>query len=98
MAGSRIMITNQAAIRSRIEQQKLSATGYSRQLTLLTISPERRERLETDVRLLQEEIATLEKVAQLERVEPDMERVEVAVRERLQAVRDRMSADPALTH
>jgi HEAT repeat protein len=91
------VIASQADIRSRIEQVKLSDTGYRRQLALLNVSPERRERLETDVRLAQEEIATLETLAQLGRVEPDRDKVEAAARERLDAVRARMSSDPALS-
>src|SRR5207248_3302797 len=91
------LIASQAEIRGRIEQVKLSDTGYRRQLALLNVSPERRERLETDVRLAQEEIATLETLAQLGRVEPDRGKVEVATRERLDAVRARMSSDPALS-
>ena len=89
------MIADQHRIRSRLEELKLSRDGYRRQLSGLTLSPERRERLEVEVRLLDEEFATLEKIAHLGRVEPDRERVEVAVRERLEAVRARMSAEPA---
>ena len=91
------MIASQADIRSRIEQVKLSDSGYRRQLALLDVSSERRERLETDVRLAQEEIATLETLAQLGRVEPDRSKVEAAARERLDTVRARMSSDPALS-
>jgi hypothetical protein len=89
------VIADQHRIRSRIEELKLSRNGYSRQLGGLALSPERRERLEVEVRLLDEEIATLEKIAQLGRVEPDRERVEAAVRERLEAVRARLAAEPA---
>jgi predicted HTH domain antitoxin len=91
------MITTQSDIRGRIEQLRLSDTGYRKQLALANISPERRERLDIDIRLMQQEIATLEKVAQLERVEPDAAKVETAVRERLEALRARLASDPALS-
>ncbi len=92
------MIATQSAIRGRLEQTRLSFEGYSRQLARLDLSPERRERIETDVRLLEQEIATLETLAQLGRVEPDRERVEAAVRERLAAVQDRMASDLTLSN
>src|SRR4051812_22872400 len=97
-SGAPPLIAGQPDIRARIEQLKLSDNGYRRQLALLNVSPERRERLEIDVRLLQEEIAALEKLAQLRRIEPDPQKVEDAVRERLDSLRTRMSADPALAH
>src|SRR5205807_10568472 len=85
------MIASQLEIRSHIEQLRLGQTGYTRQLAKLEISPERRERLEIDVRLAEEEIATLEKIAQLGRVEPDRAKVEAAMRERLLALRTRLA-------
>jgi len=91
------MIPTQSDIRGRLEQLKLSDTCYRKQLALANISPERRERLDIDIRLLQEEITTLEKAAQLGRVEPDPEKIEAAVRERLNALRARMASNPALS-
>ncbi len=90
------MLVSQSYIRNHIEELKLSYGGYTRQLGRLDITSERRERLESENTLLQEEIATLEKLAQLVRVEPDRDKVEVAVRERLAEVRLRMSEDPSL--
>src|SRR5687767_11577343 len=46
------VIADQHRIRSRLEELKLSRDGYRRQLSGLTLSPERRERLEVEVRLL----------------------------------------------
>jgi hypothetical protein len=84
-------------VRNRIEQLKLSHSGYGRQLTTLDLSVERRERLELDVRLLAEEISTLEKLAHLGRLEPDPSKVEASVRERLDALRQRLATDPSLS-
>lgn len=90
------MLATQSEIRDRIEQLRLSSTGYRRQLDALDISHERRERLEVDVRLIGEEIATLEKIVQLGRLELDRAKVETAVRERLDSLRETLSADPSL--
>lgn len=90
-------IVSHAEVRNRLEQVKLSYEGYKRQLDRLDLSAERRERLETDVRLLGEETSTLEKLAQLGRVEPDRANVQAAVEERLAALRERLSTDPSLS-
>jgi predicted HTH domain antitoxin len=90
------VIASLAQIRNKIDDTRLSYEGYKRQLAHLTLSPERRDRLETEIRLMEEEIATLEKIAQLSRVEPDRDRVEAIVRERLAVVRQRLAADPDL--
>ncbi len=89
------MIVSQEAIKSRIEQLRLNYDGYRRQLSGLALSSERRERLERDVQLLDEEITTLEKIAQVGRVEPDRTRIEAIVRERLAILDERFAADPA---
>lgn len=89
------MIVSQEEIRSRIEQLRLNHDGYRRQLSRLDPTGERRERLELDVRLLEEEIATLEKIAQVGRVEPDRTRIEQIVRERLAVLGERSAGDPA---
>jgi HEAT repeat protein len=91
------MIVSQEAIKSRIEQLRLNHDGYRRQLAGLDLSSERRERLERDVQLLDEEITTLEKIAQVGRVEPDRARIEQIVRERLAVLHERFAADPATT-
>src|ERR1044072_4531152 len=90
------MLASVNSIRGRIDQLRLSHTGYSRQLARLERSAERRARLENDTRLLDEEIATLERLANLQRSEPDAERVEAFVRERLLTLRAELAADPSL--
>jgi hypothetical protein len=90
------MIVSQAEVRSRIDQLKLSFEGYKRQLDHLDLSSERKERLQNEVRLLQEEIATLETLAQFGRVELDRDKIEAEVRSRLAHVRQRLLSDPAL--
>src|SRR5258708_3121687 len=90
------MIVSQAEVRSRIDQLKLSFEGYKRQLGHLDLSTDRKERLQNEVGLLQEEIATLETLAQFGRVELDRDKIEVEVRSRLAQVRQRLSSDPAL--
>lgn len=90
------MLVSQSDIRNRIEELKLSYGGYTRQLNRLDITDERCERLEIETGFLQEEIATLEKLAQLVRIEPDRSKVEASVRERLDAIRHRVSEDPSL--
>jgi hypothetical protein len=82
------MIVSQTAVKARLDQQKLSYQGYKRQLERLDLSPERKARLQNEVRLLEEEISTLEKLAQLLRLEPDQARVEGSIRERLDMLRD----------
>src|SRR5207248_2373450 len=90
------MIASQSDIRNRIDQLKLSYDGYSRQIARPGISDERRERLETSVRLLEQEIATLEKLAQFGRLEPDRDKIVGSAQDRLALLRERMSGDPAL--
>ncbi|HYO49106.1 MAG TPA: hypothetical protein VEW94_04575 [Chloroflexia bacterium] len=90
------MTASHAEIRSRIDQLRLSYKGYQRQLDRLDLSEERRERLEIEVRLMGEEIATLGKIAQVARVEPDGDRVATIVRDRLTALREKMADDPDL--
>jgi acyl-CoA synthetase (AMP-forming)/AMP-acid ligase II len=77
------MIVSQNEVRARIDQLQLNYEGYRRQLSRLELSGDRRERLERDVLLIGEEIATLEKIAQVGRVEPNRDRIEEIVRERL---------------
>jgi hypothetical protein len=84
------MIVSQIEVRSRIESLKMSESGYKRQLERLDLSPERREMLQDRIAISQSEVATLEKVAQLIRSEPDSEKVEAAVRDRLAVVRRRV--------
>src|SRR5437762_7904080 len=90
------MIVSQGEVRNRIEQIKLSYEGYRRQIKHLDLSGERRDRLETDIRLLKEELVTLETLAQFGRVEPDRDKIEASVRERLTHLRERMAAEPHL--
>lgn len=88
------MIANRAQIKDRIEQIKLSYEGYTRQLSKLDLTEERQERLQTELELMQAEIATLEKVAQWYKLEPDSQKIELGSRERLLVLRERVSADP----
>lgn len=90
------MIVSHSEVRSRIDQLKLSHEGYSRQLTRPGLTEERRERLETSVRLLGEEMATLETLSQFGRVEPDRDKIEAEVRRRLESVQARLAKDEAL--
>lgn len=90
------MLAGQNEIRSRIEDLKVSHAGYKRQLGSAYTTEERRARLEFDLGLLEQEIGTLEKIAQLGAAEPDRTRIEEVVRERLETVRSRLAADPAL--
>lgn len=90
------MLVSQNEVRSRIEQVKLGYEGYRRQLSRLSLDGERKERIETDVRLMQEELNTLETLAQFGRIEPDRDKIEAEVRSRLAALRARMAADPHL--
>lgn len=91
------MIVSQADIRNRIEELKFSFEGYRRQVSRPGISDERRERLERGVRLWEEELATLEKLAQFGRVEPDRDKIEAEVRSRISILRERLANDPALS-
>ncbi|MDQ3706263.1 MAG: HEAT repeat domain-containing protein [Chloroflexota bacterium] len=84
------MIVEQAAIKSRLDELRLSYDGFTKQLTRPGLSAERAERLHSDLEMLREEIATLEKLQQLGRVEPDRARVEAAVQERLEVVQERL--------
>ncbi len=90
------MLVSQSDIKNRIEELKLSLSGYSRQLQRLDISDERRERLGSDIVLLQEEVNALEALAQLGRVEPDREKVEVVVRQRIESLRAESAGDERL--
>lgn len=90
------MIVSQSDVKNRIEQLKLSYDGYSRQLSRSGISEERRDRLESTVSLLKEEMATLETLAQFGRVEPDRGKVEAEVRDRMAVIKERMEKDPVL--
>ncbi len=90
------MIASQNEIRARIDQLRLSYEGYKRQLARPGATEERRARLQSEVEIMGEEIATLEKLAQLSRLEPDRGKVEAAVRERLGIVREALGSDPSL--
>jgi hypothetical protein len=90
------MLVSQGEVRNRIDQVKLSFEGYSRQLNHLDLSPERKERLENDIRLLKEELTTLETLSQFGRIEPARDKIEASVRDRLAHLRSRLAADPAL--
>ena len=90
------MLVSQNDIKNRIEELKLSLSGYSRQLQRLDISDERRERLGTDIVLLQEEVNALEALAQLGRVEPDRENVEAVVRQRIDSLHAESAGDAGL--
>ena len=87
------MIVEQAAIKSRLDELRLSYDGFTKQLTRPGLSAERAERLQSELELLREEIATLEKLLQLGRVEPDRARVEAAVQERLAVVQERLAEE-----
>ena len=87
------MIVEQAAIKSRLDELRLSYDGFTKQLTRQGLSSERAERLQSDLELLREEIATLEKLHQLGRVEADRARVEAAVEERLEVVWERLGEE-----
>jgi hypothetical protein len=92
------MLADQGEVRKRIDELRLSSEGYKRQLRAQTLSGERRERLNVEVGLMEEEIATLEKIAQLGRVEEDREKIETIVRDRLDLLRERMAQDSALAN
>jgi HEAT repeat protein len=87
------MIVDQATIKSKLEEVRLSFEGFTKQLTRPDLSPERAERLQADLAMLRDEIATLEKLHQLGRLEPDRATVENAVEERLAVVRQRLEEE-----
>ena len=84
------MIVDQAAIKSKLDELRMSYDGFTKQLTRPGLSAERAERLQVDLAMLRDEIATLEKLHQLGRLEPDRARVAAAVEERLEVVRERL--------
>ncbi|HST05260.1 MAG TPA: hypothetical protein VLQ48_11055 [Chloroflexia bacterium] len=90
------MIVANEEIRNHIDQLKLSYEGYKRQLSRPNLSDERQERLNMSVHMLEQEIGTLEKLAQFGRVETDREKIETEVRNRLDIVKLRLATDPAL--
>ena len=89
------MLVSQGEVRNRIEEINLSSEGYKRQLRAPGISGERQERLQADVNLMVEELATLEKIAQLGRVEEDRAKIEAIVRDRLGELQLRMAQSNA---
>lgn len=88
------MIASRQEIKSRIEELKLSYTGYTRQLGRLGLTHDRAERLNIDVAYLTEEMATLDKVLQLWQVEPDAGEIQRLAEERLGALAQRYAGDP----
>ncbi|MBF6613194.1 MAG: hypothetical protein IVW55_08705 [Chloroflexi bacterium] len=90
------MIVSQGEVRSKIDQVKVGYEGYKRQLRRADLTIERKGRLEAEIKLAADEIATLEKVAQLGRVEQDRTKIEEIVRERLATMRAKLAADPFL--
>lgn len=92
------VIASQGEIKVRIDDLRLNHSGYARQLGRPGLSPDRRQRLELDVALLEEEISTLEKIHQLGRVEPDQAKIESIVQERLDVLAVRYSQDLSLAH
>ncbi len=90
------MIVSHSEIRSKIDQIKVGYEGYKRQLKRPDLTLERKARLEAEIKLTADEIATLEKIAQLGRVEQDRTKIEEIVRERLEAMRTKLAADPFL--
>ncbi len=89
------MLVSQAEVRNRIEEIHLSSDGYKRQLRTPGISMDRQERLDAEVGLMEEELATLEKIAQLGRVEEERAKIEAIVRERLVELQERMAQSSA---
>jgi hypothetical protein len=92
------MLASSGEVRNHIEEVRLSSDGYKRQLRAPGISPDRRGRLEGEVALMEEEIATLEKIAQLGRVEEDRAKIEAMVLDRLTTLKERMASDSATAH
>jgi len=91
------MLASQPEIKNKIDQLRLGYDGYSRQLTRPNLDSQRRERLEIDVHMLGEEIATLEKLLQLGRAVDDRARIEEIARERLAEVRRALADDDTLS-
>ncbi|HEX8221236.1 MAG TPA: HEAT repeat domain-containing protein [Chloroflexia bacterium] len=87
------MIVEQTAIKSRLDELRLSYEGFTKQLSRPGLSTERSERVAAELELLREEIATLEKIHQLGRVEADRGRIEHIVQERLDVVRANLGED-----
>ena len=87
------MIVDQAAIKSKLDELRFSYEGFTKQLTRPGISAERAERVSAELESLAEELATLEKIHQLGRVEADRARIEAIVRERLDVVQTKLAAD-----
>jgi hypothetical protein len=87
------MIVEQAAIKSRLDELRLSYAGFTKQLSRPGISAERAERVRSELESLAEEIATLEKIPQVGRVEANRARVGAIVQERLEVVQAKLSAD-----
>lgn len=90
------MIVSQNEVRSKIDQIKVGYEGNKKQLNRPDLTIERKGRLEAEIKLTADEIATLEKIAQLGRAEPDRAKIEEIVRERLEAMRTTLAADPFL--
>ena len=87
------MIVDQAAIKSKLDELRFSYEGFTKQLTRSGISAERAERVRAELESLAEELATLEKIHQLGRVEADRARIEAIVRERLDVVQTKLAAE-----
>jgi hypothetical protein len=87
------MIVEQAAVKSKLDELRLSYEGFTKQLARPGLSAERTERIQGELEMLREEIATLEKIHQLGRVEPDRTRIEAIVDERLEAVLEKLAAN-----
>ncbi len=91
------MLVSQGEVQKRIEEVGLGNSGYKRQLRAPGISRERHERLQAEVALMEEELSTLEKIAQLGRVEEDRTKIETLVRDRLRIISERMSQESPTT-
>ncbi len=87
------MIVEQAAIKSRLDELHMSYEGFTKQLARPGLSSERTERLQAELEMLRDEIATLEKVHQLGRVEANRARIEAMVQERLEVVQAKLGED-----
>lgn len=91
------MIVEQAAIKSRLDELRLSYEGFTKQLARPGLSAERSERVTAELEMLREEIATLEKIHHLGRVEADRARIEAIVEERLEIVQAKLTEDMRFT-
>jgi hypothetical protein len=91
------MIVEQSAIKSRLDELRMSYEGFTRQLGRAGLSSERAERLQGELEMLRDEIDTLAKIHQLGRVEPDRSRIGTIVQERLDAVISQLWEDPHLS-